>query len=452
MGTSLRLRLFAIILAPLLLISVAVGVWRIGEARGTAQDLYDNSLLITALAVSRDVALAEGDLISPETEALLTDTAGGPVRYHVHAPDGVFVTGYAVPPVPVGTGVTQTAPYAYYDATYRSRPVRVLRLKYVTQIDGFSGTFTVTVWQDQAQRRAFVAALAYRAIAVISALILTAGLVVWFGVNLGLKPLLDLEDAISRRNPEDLSPIQRLVPVETRGIVERLNRLFGQVSRSMEAQSAFISDASHQLRNPIAGVRALGEAILTARSLDAAKARAGDLVVAAERAGDLAENLMTLERARAAVGDASGPVDLAQMLRSTVADFEGRAARMGVTLTLSGANAPAKAHANHTMLQEAVKNLIDNALLHGGPDLSSVTVSLHATHEWRMTVADDGQGVSPADFPKILARFGQADPSDGNGLGLSIAEAVARRHGGALTLDAVPAGLSASMRLPRAPR
>ena len=446
--SSLRLRLFVIILAPLIAISVGAGIWRVSEARQTAQDLYDNALLITALAVSRDVALADGDLISPETQDLLAETAGGPVRYHDKAPAGEYVTGYAVPPIPIDIGATQTEPYAFFDATYRGRDVRVLRLKYVTQIDGFSGTFTVTLWQDQGLRQAFVAALAYRALAVISVLILTTGLVVWFGVNLGLTPLLDLEDAISRRNPEDLSPIRRHVPIETSGIVERLNRLFGLVNQSMEAQAAFISDASHQLRNPIAGVRALGEAILTARSLDAAKERAGDLVTAAERAGDLAENLMTLERARAAVGDATHPVDIAQMLRSTVADFEGRAARMGVTLSLTGAQDRAILRVDRTMIQEAVKNLIDNALMHGGPALGAVNVALHQGHEWRITVADDGQGVPADDFPKILARFGQADPSDGSGLGLSIAEAVARRHGGALTLDAVPEGFSASMRLP----
>ncbi len=450
MGHSLRQRLFVIILVPLLVISLIAGVWRLSEARRTAQDLYDNALLITALAVSRDVALADGDLISSETEALLADTAGGLVRYHVYAPDGVFVTGFAVPPVPITAGTIQAEPYVFFDATYKGRAVRVLRLKYVTQIDGFSGPFTVTVWQDQAVRQAFVQTLGYRALAVISVLILTTAIVVWFGVNLGLKPLLDLEDAISRRNPEDLSPIRRRVPIETRGIVERLNRLLGQVSQSMEAQAAFISDASHQLRNPLAGVRALGEAILTARTLDVAKARAGDLVTAAERAGDLAENLMTLERARASVGGATRSVDLAQLLRSTVADFEGRAARMGVRLVLAGVEDRMMAKLDGTMVQEAVKNLIDNALLHGGADLGAVSVSLHAGHELRVTVADDGRGVPRDDFPKILARFGQADPSDGSGLGLSIAEAVARRHGGALTLDPVLRGVSASLRLPRA--
>ncbi|MEO1365463.1 MAG: sensor histidine kinase N-terminal domain-containing protein, partial [Pseudomonadota bacterium] len=196
-------------------------------------------------AVSRDVALADGDLISLETEALLADTAGGPVRYHVYAPDGVFVTGFAVPPIPIANGPSLTEPYAFFDAAYKGRPVRVLRLKYVTEIDGFSGPFTVTVWQDIGVRNAFVLGLALKALAVISVLILSTGAVVWFGVNYGLKPLTDLEDAISSRSSEDLSPIQRRVPIEARGLVDRLNVLFGQVNRAMQAQAAFISDASH---------------------------------------------------------------------------------------------------------------------------------------------------------------------------------------------------------------
>ncbi|MEO0669223.1 MAG: sensor histidine kinase [Pseudomonadota bacterium] len=449
MTGSLRLRLFAIILIPLVLISIGVGLWRLGEARQTGKELYDNALLITALAVSRDVALADGDLISLETEALLADTAGGPVRYHVYAPDGVFVTGFAVPPIPIANGPSLTEPYAFFDAAYKGRPVRVLRLKYVTEIDGFSGPFTVTVWQDIGVRNAFVMGLALKALAVISVLILSTGAVVWFGVNYGLKPLTDLEDAISSRSSEDLSPIQRRVPIEARGLVDRLNVLFGQVNRAMQAQAAFISDASHQLRNPIAGVRALGEAILTARSLEAAKARAGDLVTAAERAGDLAESLMTLERARAGLGTALELSDLAQVLRRTVADFEGLAARKKVQLRLTGADARALVPMDATMVEEAVRNLIDNALLHGGPGLRSITVSLRGDQDWRINVTDDGQGVPTDDYPKILARFGQAQPNAGSGLGLSIADAVARQHGGALTIDPVGAGFAVSLRLPR---
>ncbi len=447
MSGSLRLRLFAIILAPLLVISIGIGIWRVDEARDTAADLYDKSLLFTALAVSRDVALRDGDAISPETEKLLGATAGGPVRYHVYAPDGVFVTGYATPPVPVSSISSQNEAFAYFDAIDKGRAVRVLRLKYVTQIAEFSGSFTITVWQDADVREKFARALAIRAFASIAALIGTAAFLVWFGVHLGLKPLVELEEAVSRRNPEDLSPIQRAVPVETQGLVNRLNRLFAQVTNSMEAQAAFISDASHQLRNPIAGVRALGESILTAKTLKTAKERAADLVVAAARTGALAENLMTLERARAASHLA--PVDRVD-LNVMLADVVSATPCARAPVTFHRATTPQVVAADETMLREAVKNLIDNACVHGGETLTRIDVRLTGTPEHvTITVADDGDGVDPADFPTIRARFGQADPGQGSGLGLSITEAIAKRHGGRLALNAVARGFSATLILPR---
>ena len=208
---SLRFRLFVIILAPLLALALAIGIWRINVAQATAQELFDRNLMFTAVAVARDVALSDGDAISYETAQLLNEAAGGPVRYHVYAPDGVIVTGYAVPPIAPGQ-FGQEEPFAYYDATYRGSPARVLRLKDETAIDGLSGTFTITVWQDVAARNAFVWALGLRSAVVMATLLGAVALLVWFGVRIGLKPLTDLEDAISRRSPEDLSPIQRPVP------------------------------------------------------------------------------------------------------------------------------------------------------------------------------------------------------------------------------------------------
>lgn len=454
MSGSLRRRLFVIILGPLLLIALAIGTWRINAAQKTAQELFDRNLLAAALAVSRDVALADGDAISRETEILLVETAGGPVRYHVYAPDGVFVTGYAVPPVPVRADLTGSEPVAYFDATEKGRPVRVLRLQYVTEIAGFSGPFRVTVWQDTAVRSEFVRALALRALAVIAGLIGATALVVWFGVNTGLKPLLDLEEAISRRNPDDLDPIRRKVPEEIRGLVQRLNRLFAQVSRTMEAQAAFISDASHQLRNPIAGVRALGESVLSARSLDTAQARARELVEAAGRTGRLAENLMALERVRAATHSVPlAEVELTGLLRAIAAEMAPAAREAGAEIVLDLPEGPVPLLADGTMLDQAVRNLLSNALCHGGAQLSRVTLALTASDaSVTITTADDGKGVAEADIPKIRARFGQAEPGAGSGLGLSIAEAVAERHGGRLEITPDQPGLRVSLVLPRAQR
>ena len=96
--SSLRARLTLIILPPLLIISLIAGAWQFHNTTLRAQSIFDKGLLSAAIAISRDVALSDGDAISPSTRRLLADTSGGTIFYHVFAPDGVFVTGYSTPP------------------------------------------------------------------------------------------------------------------------------------------------------------------------------------------------------------------------------------------------------------------------------------------------------------------------------------------------------------------
>lgn len=101
------------------------------------------------------------------------------------------------------------------------------------------------------------------------------------------------------------------------------------------------------------------------------------------------------------------------------------------------------------MLREALTNLVDNAQRHGGDQLQRITLSAkRMDHEVVLTVADDGQGVTETDVPVVLSRFGQVGPGDGSGLGLSIAQAVAERHGGRIALNTDPPGLGVSLILP----
>ncbi|MEM6323094.1 MAG: sensor histidine kinase N-terminal domain-containing protein, partial [Pseudomonadota bacterium] len=95
---SLRTRLTLVVLIPLLIVIFIVSAWALVDARQRAADRFDRSLLVTALGISRDTAFTGGDALRQDTRDLLRDTSGGPVFYHVYAPDGVFVTGYATPP------------------------------------------------------------------------------------------------------------------------------------------------------------------------------------------------------------------------------------------------------------------------------------------------------------------------------------------------------------------
>ncbi len=446
---SLRARLTAIILGPLMIVAGAVGYWQLTNARQTANDVFDRSLLAAALAVANDVTISGGDALSLRTRDILADTSGGQVFYHVYAPDGVIVAGYATPPVGIPQPSDEAAGPNFFEAQYLGREVHGVRLQNTTQIDGFSGVFTTTVWQDALVRSAFVRDLLLRSLLAITGLIAALTLIVWFGVRIGLRPLTDLEAAIASRNSDELSPIQRAVPVEVGGIVATLNRLFAQVTRSMAAQSEFISNAAHQLRNPIAGVLALAEAVEAAPSSEGAKERSRDLLEAARETANLSEQLLLLERAKSISPiSAMGNFDLNVAFQEWADDLQGDNSDK-VAIEFMSCGTLGEVTGDETMIREAVRNLVDNALRHGGPDISSVSVSAKRDAQGVViAVRDDGVGLAPDALAAARERFRGMSPTSRSGLGVSIVEAVAQGHGGSLELVPAERGLEAILRLP----
>ena len=444
---SLRLRLTLVILPPLLLIAMLAGLWQLANARATATEVADRRLLLTALAVAYDVTLSGGDALAPGTRDLLRGEAG-PLFYHVYAPDGVIVAGFATPPVGIPRVVEPGTP-AWFDAEYRGRAVRGIRIVTQGEVDGIAGRITTTVWQDVAEGRALLRTLMARTLAVIGVLTGSVALVVWFGVRRGLRPLTDLEAAIERRSGDDLSAIRRPVPPEVAGVVDRLNALFGQVRRVMAAQSEFVADAAHQLRNPVAGMLSLAEAVQRAPDADAARSRAADLVEAARETAKLTEALLLLERASAtSLPLRLDRIDLGTLLCERIDALD---LPSGVDAVLDVPD-PIELHCDPILLGEAVANLLDNALHHGGPGLSRIVVrASRRDGVVRIAVEDDGRGVPDESLALLPERFHQVDPGRGSGLGLSIVRAVAEAHGGSLTIHR-DGGLTVGIELPDAGR
>lgn len=446
---SLRVRLTAIILIPLVTLASLAGLWQLGNARTTAADVFNRSLLSAALAVANDVAISGGDALTPETSDILASTSGGPVFYHVYAPDGVIVAGYATPPVGIPRPVSEAAGPTYFNAIYLGRDVSGVRLQNRTQVDGFAGIFTTTVWQDSEVRTAFVRDLVLRSFIVISTLIAALALIVWFGIRIGLRPLVDLEDAIEARSSDELHPIRRSVPPEVEGIVATLNRLFDQVSRSMTAQSEFIANAAHQLRNPIAGVLSLAEATVRAPDETALRDRAKDLLQAAEKTADLSQKLLLLERAESISPASEHAVfDLGALLPEWVADMA-RDAPPHVRVTLDAPETLPDIKGDATMLREALANLISNATAHGGAGLSEISVTaLSDDGQVHLSIEDNGQGIPQADIDRALERFSRLSETSSSGLGLSIVQAVVAVHRGTFRLTPRTSGLLAEITLP----
>lgn len=447
---SLRIRLFALILIPLLLVAALLGLWRYSAAQNTAETLFDRALLSAALAISRDVTVSGGDALLPSTRELIMHAAGGEVFYHATGPGGYYITGYGYPPL--AGGHDRPDPYApyYFEAIYRGEAVRVLKITEHISTDHISGDATISVWQRLAGRNAFTAQLARRAAILIGTMLACLTLVVWFGVRLGLRPLTDLQDAIARRSPDDLSVIKRPVPVEAHGIVKTLNRLLGQLENSINAHEAFISDASHQLRNRAAAVQSMAESIREAPDERIREQRIGELISAARRSSRTANQLLSLDRLQQQpTTDTHEPFDLGKLAEEVCTETGAAILSSGVNFEFAKAPYPLPVCADRVFVTEALKNLIDNAQMHGGSSLHNIQVSTGLDDNFAtVSVYDDGHDLSPEDQDKAFGRFSQIGSGSGSGLGLAIAASVALRQGGSLRIDPVDKGASLTLSLP----
>ncbi|WP_368040130.1 sensor histidine kinase [Ruegeria atlantica] len=447
---SLRLRLFILILTPLVLLAVLLGFWRFMVAQKTAQELFDDSLLSAGLAISRDVAISGGDALSPTTRSLIRDASGGEIFYHVTGPGGIYVTGYAYPPASANSSVQEVYKPQFFEAIYRDEPVRVLKMTERVTLENLVGDATVTVWQRMADRNAFANELSIRAGIVMGILLATLAVVVWFGVARGLRPLLDLQDAIDLRSPDDLSEIKRPVPDEVQGVVKTLNRLFGQVEHSINAHQVFISEAAHQLRNPAAAVQSMAEALRDAKTDEDREKRIHELVSAAKNSATVAEQLLSLERLRQPTHqDQMDEIDFRLVVEEACAEMGVHILAKGIEFDVTMPEAAIMVSGDRVFLTEALKNLLDNAVKHGGTKLSRISVVLQRDEgAVSVTVADDGAGLSPDQSEAAFSRFSQLDYSEGSGLGLSIVSAVAQRHGGSVSINQVEKGASITLELP----
>ena len=275
-------------------------------------------------------------------------------------------------------------------------------------------------------------------------LVLAAGFAVNWAVTRALRPLNELTDAVEHRSPRDLSAIDPLrTPAEVQPLVIALNRLFGLVNAQAEGQRRFVADAAHQLRTPLAGLQAQVEAWAQAaraaqgKSKDATITLAADKIIklrsATRRTSQLANQLLALSRADA-LSVAAQPmqrVDLKDLCESILALHLDAATHKGIDLGLEAE--PAQAHGHEWLLRELLGNLVDNAVKYT-PAGGSVTLRCGKLPDQPeaafLEVVDDGPGIPPEERAKALERFYRVlgTVGEGNGLGLAIADEIARVH------------------------
>jgi signal transduction histidine kinase len=259
--------------------------------------------------------------------------------------------------------------------------------------------------------------------------------------------------AISAEQPEQRLPLSE-ADDEIRRLGETLNQMLGRLEAALERERAFVDDAGHELRTPLAMHKTeLELALRYAKTPDEMRAAISSAIVEVDRLIQLAEDLLVL--ARSADGKLAldlRRVGVGELLGGLRERFSARMGEEGRSLVIEPANGMA-VEGDRLRLEQALTNLVENAIEHGGGE---ITVRANETGgEVSIHVEDRGPGFAPDFIGHAFERFSQGDASrggDGTGLGLAIVEAIARAHrGSAHVANRDGAGADVWIELPARP-
>lgn len=219
------------------------------------------------------------------------------------------------------------------------------------------------------------------------------------------------------------------------------NELTGRLQTTEEVRRRFVSDASHELKTPLASIRLLTDSILQNEKIDPDTVRefVGDIGEEAERLHRITEKLLTLTRLDASAPQGAGPVSVAEVAGRVSHMLQPLAQSVDVTLRME-LEENLVVRATRDDLYQVLFNLAENGMKYNLPG-GTVLLSGHAQGDQAViTVDDTGVGIPQEDLDKIFRRFYRVDKArsreaGGTGLGLSIVEDTVRRHGGTVRAE-----------------
>jgi two-component system sensor histidine kinase TctE len=307
-----------------------------------------------------------------------------------------------------------------------------------TRFDTRAGVIFITVADvhppaDPAVRYGFMSTLLWDFVQLDVTLVL-----VWIGIQLGLRPIKKLRDEIAARSPLDLRPlVETSVPREIAPVVVTLNRLFATLRAAAQSQQQFIANTAHQLRTPITGMQAQLDLLAAEPAAQPVKNRVQTLQEGIRQLARAANQLLTLARAdpTANIAIKNQQVDLGGLVSEVIAKFIDRALQSDIDLGVD--IKPAAIVADPSLLDDLLSNLVDNALKYTPPGGRVTATAGLQNDKPFVSVEDSGPGIPEGERQRVRQRFYRMPNSagHGSGLGLAIVDEIAALYGASVTLD-----------------
>ncbi len=442
---SLKYQLFGwllILLLPIILISAFVGYVLTTHYINLT---YDKALYRTALALADQVSLEElgVQLTLPQVaKDLLEFDEDDDVYFRIVGPSGDLISTHTNLPPP--KAYPKNDQFLYYDTSLDTEKMRVvvyaLPALASSVSDGSNNTHVYVMVGETLKKRTLMAnEIVLSMLLPQMVIVLLVSALLFLGIKRGLLPLDRLKIELSERSINDLSPVGNTkLPTELRPLINTFNDLLARVGSIIINQQRFISEAAHQLKTPLAGLKTQAE--LTLREKDPTKiSHALDQInQASGNLSHLVNQLLSLaksepEGAAAAIMET---IDLRQLAQEVTGDWVSTALQKNIDLGFETKLQTALIQANTILLRELMNNLIDNAIRYT-PAGGKITVGVkQALTKLILYVQDNGIGIADDNQLLVFERFYRVlgSQQDGCGLGLTIVQEIAERHKAAVAV------------------
>jgi two-component system sensor histidine kinase TctE len=462
---SLRRYLLLGILVPVLAVVGINTASLYAQALDAADTAYDRTLLASAKAIGELLEVGEDDS-PPRLRATLPYSAleafeadnRSRMYYKVAGFGGEMVSGFADLPTarpPNGQPSVYAALVHFYDDHYQGEPVRMAVLLQPVSGQAGQGMATIQVAETLELRHTLARRLLAQTLWQQAVLLGVIALVVVVVVQRATRPVRELSQRLQSRAADNLAALPTAdAPRELQPIVEATNAVMARLANLLEHQKRFVRDASHQLRTPLAVLKAQ---VQSAQRGDVAPPQAlAEIATTVQRATELANQMLALakvEQLRQQSPDSAVRWDT--LVREVALDVSALIAEAQLDFDIETTAAPVQAH--EWALRELTRNLLHNAIKHTPPGGRLAVRLVADVRSAALTVADSGPGISADQRQRLFQPFAAAGPRGGSGLGLAICREIVlslqgsielnnRQHGGRTD------GLDAVVRLPLHPR
>ena len=429
---SLRRQLTLVLIGGAALLAIVLYAFVRLYATQIAQQGQDQILEASVTSILDTAVIRNGalEVDFPYAALSMLRTEADDRVYYAIRQDGALVSGYKDLPEPSEYGLSPLS----WSTDFQNVGVRLTTAARRLVTDNSETTVSVTVAQTQDALSVTLGAIS-RTVALFGAgfFVLAAGLSFWATAS-AIDPLNRLTQSITRRGPEDLSPVVKPVPSEMAPLVGSLNSLMGRLEQSLTRSEDFIAEAAHRVRTPLATVRSHAETTLQRVDKEENRTALRSMIRAIDEssraAGQLLDHAMTTFRADHL---SRQDINLTHLVADLVHRLEPVAEMKDISFHLR-ADPDVEVTADPILLQNAIRNLMDNALKYS-PAESEIVIEVTKDARAKVSICDTGPGFPSGHIEPLVERFARgknAEGTTGSGLGLTIAQEVALAHEGKL--------------------